>query len=121
MLSIPTCASLPLPTASPAALRGPASWARNVGASMFGCARARRPECTPRRSPDARSQRSRDFWLPFTPNRALKKRPRLISRVRDMHYFLRDARSSARAFTSISLKSLKPLWRLQAAMDSTAT
>ena len=63
----------------------------------------------------------RDLWLPFTPNRALKKRPRLISRVKDMHYFLRDARSSARAFTSISLKSLKPLSRLQAAMDSTAT
>jgi hypothetical protein len=55
------------------------------------------------------------------PNRALKKRPRLISRVKDMHYFLRDARSSARAFTSISLKSLKPMSRLQAAMDSTAT
>ena len=27
------------------------------------------------------------FWLPFTPNRAFKKRPRLISRAKDMHYF----------------------------------
>ena len=78
-------------------------------------------EGTPRPSPDARSQRSRGLRLPFTPNRAFKKRPRLISRAKDMHYFLRDARSSARAFTFISLKSLKPLPRLQAAMDSAAT
>ena len=27
------------------------------------------------------------FWLPFTPNRAFKKRPRLISRAKDMHYY----------------------------------
>ena len=26
------------------------------------------------------------FWLPFTPNRAFKKRPRLISKSKDMHY-----------------------------------
>ena len=33
------------------------------------------------------------FWMPFTPNRAFKKRPRLISRSRDMHYFTPDGRS----------------------------
>jgi len=27
------------------------------------------------------------FWLPFTPNRSFKKKPRLIARARDMHYF----------------------------------
>jgi beta-alanine--pyruvate transaminase len=33
------------------------------------------------------------FWMPFTPNRAFKKRPRLISRARDMHYFTPEGRS----------------------------
>ena len=32
------------------------------------------------------------FWMPFTPNRAFKKRPRLISRARDMHYFTPEGR-----------------------------
>jgi beta-alanine--pyruvate transaminase len=32
------------------------------------------------------------FWLPFTPNRAFKKRPRLISRAKDMHYFTPEGR-----------------------------
>ena len=32
------------------------------------------------------------FWLPFTPNRALKKRPRLVSRAKDMHYFTLEGR-----------------------------
>src|SRR5947209_11431349 len=27
------------------------------------------------------------FWLPFTPNRSFKKRPRLIARAKDMHYY----------------------------------
>ncbi len=27
------------------------------------------------------------FWLPFTPNRAFKKNPRLIARSKDMHYY----------------------------------
>lgn len=27
------------------------------------------------------------FWMGFTPNRAFKKRPRLISRAKDMHYY----------------------------------
>src|SRR5579872_1619832 len=33
------------------------------------------------------------FWLPFTPNRAFKKRPRLISRSKDMHYYTPEGRS----------------------------
>src|SRR3974390_2102992 len=32
------------------------------------------------------------FWLPFTPNRAFKKRPRLIARAKDMHYFTPEGR-----------------------------
>jgi beta-alanine--pyruvate transaminase len=27
------------------------------------------------------------FWLPFTPNRAFKKSPRLVARSKDMHYY----------------------------------
>jgi beta-alanine--pyruvate transaminase len=30
------------------------------------------------------------FWLPFTPNRAFKRAPRLIARAKDMHYFTLD-------------------------------
>ncbi len=32
------------------------------------------------------------FWMPFTPNRAFKKRPRLISRAKDMHYTTPEGR-----------------------------
>ena len=32
------------------------------------------------------------FWLPFTPNRSFKKRPRLIARSKDMHYFTPEGR-----------------------------
>jgi beta-alanine--pyruvate transaminase len=32
------------------------------------------------------------FWLPFTPNRSFKKRPRLISRSKDMHYYTPEGR-----------------------------
>ena len=32
------------------------------------------------------------FWLPFTPNRAFKKRPRLISQSKDMHYYTPEGR-----------------------------
>lgn len=27
------------------------------------------------------------FWMPFTANRAFKKRPRLVARAKDMHYY----------------------------------
>src|SRR5271169_1312057 len=33
------------------------------------------------------------FWLPFTPNRAFKKKPRLISRAKDMHYYTPEGRA----------------------------
>ena len=33
------------------------------------------------------------FWMPFTPNRAFKKAPRLIARARDMHYYTIDGRT----------------------------
>jgi beta-alanine--pyruvate transaminase len=33
------------------------------------------------------------FWLPFTPNRAFKKAPRLLARAKDMHYFTPDGRA----------------------------
>jgi beta-alanine--pyruvate transaminase len=33
------------------------------------------------------------FWLPFTPNRAFKRAPRLIARAKDMHYFALDGRA----------------------------
>jgi beta-alanine--pyruvate transaminase len=33
------------------------------------------------------------FWLPFTPNRAFKRAPRLIARAKEMHYFTPDGRA----------------------------
>jgi beta-alanine--pyruvate transaminase len=33
------------------------------------------------------------FWLPFTPNRAFKKSPRLIARAKNMHYYTTDGRA----------------------------
>ncbi len=33
------------------------------------------------------------FWLPFTPNRAFKRAPRLIAGAKDMHYFTLDGRA----------------------------
>ena len=33
------------------------------------------------------------FWMGFTPNRAFKKRPRLIARAKDMHYYSMDGRA----------------------------
>ena len=32
------------------------------------------------------------YWMPFTPNRAFKARPRLIAGAKDMHYFAPDGR-----------------------------
>ncbi|WP_127088369.1 aspartate aminotransferase family protein [Aquabacter cavernae] len=32
------------------------------------------------------------FWMPFTANRAFKKRPRLVSRAKDMHYYTPEGR-----------------------------
>src|SRR6202451_491372 len=33
------------------------------------------------------------FWVPFTPNRAFKRAPRMIARAKDMHYFTPDGRA----------------------------
>src|SRR6516165_718332 len=33
------------------------------------------------------------YWMPFTPNRAFKKAPRLIARAKDMHYYATDGRA----------------------------
>ena len=33
------------------------------------------------------------FWMPFTTNRAFKKKPRLISRAKDMHYYTPEGRA----------------------------
>ncbi|MEW6254705.1 MAG: aspartate aminotransferase family protein [Pseudomonadota bacterium] len=32
------------------------------------------------------------FWMPFTANRAFKKRPRLVARAKDMHYYTPEGR-----------------------------
>jgi beta-alanine--pyruvate transaminase len=32
------------------------------------------------------------YWIPFTPNRAFKKAPRLIARAKDMHYYTPEGR-----------------------------
>jgi beta-alanine--pyruvate transaminase len=33
------------------------------------------------------------YWMPFTPNRAFKKAPRLITRAKDMYYYTADGRA----------------------------
>src|ERR1700749_246203 len=33
------------------------------------------------------------FWMPFAANRAFKKRPRLIARAKDMHYYTPGGRA----------------------------
>src|SRR6202521_5087700 len=33
------------------------------------------------------------YWLPFTPNRAFKRAPRLLARAKDMHYFTPGGRA----------------------------
>lgn len=33
------------------------------------------------------------FWMPFTSNRSFKKRPRLVVRAKDMHYYTSDGRA----------------------------
>src|SRR5918998_1170649 len=33
------------------------------------------------------------WWLPFTANRSLKARPRMIARAKDMHYYTPEGRA----------------------------
>jgi beta-alanine--pyruvate transaminase len=47
----------------------------------------------PRRAAQALPNDLEAFWLPFTPNRAFKKAPRLIVRAKDMHYYTADGRA----------------------------
>jgi beta-alanine--pyruvate transaminase len=46
-----------------------------------------------RPSAQARPNDLEAFWMPFTPNRAFKKAPRLIVRAKDMHYYTDDGRA----------------------------
>jgi beta-alanine--pyruvate transaminase len=41
---------------------------------------------------DMKPNELESYWLPFTPNRAFKKRPRLFSGAKDMHFFTPDGR-----------------------------
>jgi beta-alanine--pyruvate transaminase len=47
----------------------------------------------PRPSAAARPNDLAAFWMPFTPNRAFKKAPRLIARAKDMHYYTTEGRA----------------------------
>jgi beta-alanine--pyruvate transaminase len=47
----------------------------------------------PRPAADARPNDLAAFWIPFTPNRAFKKAPRLITRAKDMYYYTADGRA----------------------------
>jgi beta-alanine--pyruvate transaminase len=42
---------------------------------------------------DTRPNDLEAFWIPFTPNRAFKKAPRLITRAKDMQYYTDDGRA----------------------------
>jgi len=46
-----------------------------------------------RRAPDARPNDLEAYWMPFTPNRAFKKAPRLLTRAKDMYYYAADGRT----------------------------
>jgi beta-alanine--pyruvate transaminase len=46
-----------------------------------------------RLSTDARPNDLEAYWMPFTPNRAFKKAPRLIARAKDMYYYAADGRA----------------------------
>ena len=41
---------------------------------------------------EARPNDLEAFWIPFTPNRAFKKAPRLITRAKDMYYYTGEGR-----------------------------
>ena len=44
-------------------------------------------------STDTRPNDLEAYWMPFTPNRAFKKAPRLITRAKDMYYYAADGRA----------------------------
>jgi beta-alanine--pyruvate transaminase len=41
------------------------------------------------------------YWLPFTANRAFKRRPRLIARAEGMHYYTPDGRELIDAMSGL--------------------
>ena len=41
---------------------------------------------------DMKPNELESYWLPFTPNRAFKRRPRLFSGAKNMHYLTPDGR-----------------------------
>src|SRR6478672_1306272 len=41
------------------------------------------------------------YWLPFTANRAFKRRPRLIDRAEGMHYYTPDGRELIDAMSGL--------------------
>jgi beta-alanine--pyruvate transaminase len=47
----------------------------------------------PRLAPATRPNDLEAYWMPFTPNRAFKKAPRLIARAKDMYYYATDGRA----------------------------
>ncbi len=51
------------------------------------------------------------FWMGFTPNRAFKKRPRLIARAKDMHYYDMTGRAGARCDRGPVVLKCRPLPR----------
>ncbi len=48
------------------------------------------------------------FWLPFTPNRAFKKRPRLIVRSKDMHYYTPGGARDSRRHRGVVVLQRRP-------------
>jgi beta-alanine--pyruvate transaminase len=48
---------------------------------------------TSRQAPQSVPNDLASFWIPFTPNRAFKKAPRLIARAKDMHYYTPEGRA----------------------------
>ena len=51
------------------------------------------------------------YWVPFTPNRSFKKRPRLFSGAKDMHFFTPDGRKVHRRHVGPVLRQRRPLPR----------
>ena len=47
------------------------------------------------------------FWVPFTPNRAFKRAPRLISRAKDMHYYTPENRAGSTAPRAVAHECLR--------------
>ena len=57
------------------------------------------------------------YWIPFTPNRAFKKAPRLIARAKDMHYYAADGHAVLEATNALNAQT----GTLQTAVDDFLT